>query len=149
MRLEHGGVELSARVALIVTNNLFYPLLPPSSTDHLHAFFVEAFSGDQTSARHGWRFLATFRGRSFVFIPILYDVSFDVMPQFAREFITDLPGREGGLEREACSHFECVYVYVEHDWNGDAKGGWNELGSSEINSVFRFFFFFFLNFNAK
>lgn len=35
----------------------------------------------------------------------------------------------------------CVCVRVEHDWNGDAKGGWNELGSSEINSVFRFFFF--------
>lgn len=33
-----------------------------------------------------------------------------------------------------------VYVYVEHDWNGDVKGGWNELG--EINFVFRFFFFF-------
>lgn len=35
-----------------------------------------------------------------------------------------------------------VYVYVEHDWNGDVKGGWNELGASEINFVFRFFFLF-------
>lgn len=31
---------------------------------------------------------------------------------------------------------------MEHDWNGDVKGGWNELGGSEINSVFCFFFFF-------
>lgn len=84
---------VAARVALIVTNNLFYPLLPPSST----ILVVEAFLGDQAFARHGRRFLATFRGRSFVFIPILYDVSFDVVPQFAREFIIDLSRRGESL----------------------------------------------------
>ena len=35
----------------------------------------------------------------------------------------------------------CIRVRLEHDWNGDVEGGWNEFGGSEINSVFRFFFF--------
>lgn len=35
----------------------------------------------------------------------------------------------------------CIRVRVAHDWNGDVEGGWNEFGGSEINSVFRFFFF--------
>lgn len=57
------------------------------------------------------RFLATFKGHSFVFIPEVLvvcrtDVSSDVIGRLPAEFITDYRACTSGL-------------YVEHDWNGD------------------------------